>query len=138
MPAKASSEVEALHAFFERHPKVAVLTGAGCSTASGIPEYRDDDGNWKHREPMRYAQFVGDLSNRQRYWAQSFSGWRRISRATPNAAHRALSELEGRGRMTVLVTQNVDGLHQKAGSREVRIRFSTVKDSLKTSPFAEL
>lgn len=68
---------------------------------------------------MRYAQFVGDLSNRQRYWAQSFSGWARISQARPNSAHRALRALERLGRVACLVTQNVDGLHQKAGTRGV-------------------
>ncbi len=105
--------------FFLRHPRVTVLTGAGCSTASGIPDYRGDDGRWKHKEPMRYAQFVGQLRNRQRYWAQSFSGWQRFSRAKPNFAHDAIAELERRGRITCLVTQNVDTLHQRAGSRRV-------------------
>ena len=143
MSAASPSEADALATFFEHHRKVTVLTGAGCSTASGIPEYRDDDGNWKHREPMRYAQFVGDLANRQRYWAQSFSGWRRISRATPNAAHSALSKLEDDGRVGALVTQNVDGLHQKAGSREVidlhgvlhRVRCLGCGDSLPRDGF---
>jgi NAD-dependent SIR2 family protein deacetylase len=102
-----------------QYPRTAILTGAGCSTASGIPDYRDDQGNWKHKEPMRYAQFVRELGNRQRYWAQSYSGWKRFSRAKPNAAHRALSALERMGHVSCLVTQNVDGLHQRAGSRQV-------------------
>jgi NAD-dependent SIR2 family protein deacetylase len=102
-----------------QHPRTTILTGAGCSTASGIPDYRDDHGNWKHKEPMRYAQFVRELGNRQRYWAQSFSGWKRFSRAEPNAAHRSLSALERMGHVSCLVTQNVDGLHQRAGSRQV-------------------
>ncbi|MEM7436108.1 MAG: NAD-dependent protein deacetylase [Myxococcota bacterium] len=105
--------------FLLRHPRLTVLTGAGCSTSSGIPDYRGEDGKWKHKEPMRYAQFTGDLRNRQRYWAQSFSGWRRISRAEPNPAHFAIAELERRGHLACLITQNVDTLHQRAGSRQV-------------------
>ncbi len=116
---RARESAQRLADFIAQHPRTTILTGAGCSTASGIPDYRDDDGKWKHREPMRYAQFVRELGNRQRYWAQSFSGWQRISRATPNAAHRALSALENRGHVSCLVTQNVDGLHQRAGSRQV-------------------
>lgn len=112
-------EVAAFVDFVERHPRLTVLTGAGCSTASGIPDYRDDDGQWKHREPMRYAQFVREVRNQQRYWAQSFSGWKRISAAAPNAGHAALARLEAQGRIDTLVTQNVDMLHQRAGSRRV-------------------
>lgn len=118
-PDPAGVEATKLAAFLARHSRVTVLTGAGCSTASGIPDYRDDAGRWKHREPMRYAQFVGSLANRKRYWARSFSGWRRISSAAPNEAHRAISGLEQGGYVIRLVTQNVDGLHQRAGSRNV-------------------
>jgi NAD-dependent SIR2 family protein deacetylase len=116
---RAPDSAHRLAELIAQHPRMTILTGAGCSTASGIPDYRDDDGRWKHREPMRYAQFVRELGNRQRYWAQSFSGWQRISRAKPNAAHRALSAMENRGHVSCLVTQNVDGLHQRAGSRQV-------------------
>jgi NAD-dependent SIR2 family protein deacetylase len=96
-----------------------VLTGAGCSTDSGIPEYRDDDGNWKHRQPMQFAEFVNDESKRRRYWAQSFSGWQRIAGAKPNAAHRAIAQLEQAGYVSCVITQNVDNLHRQAGSRNV-------------------
>ncbi len=96
-----------------------VLTGAGCSTESGIPDYRDADGEWKHRRPMQYREFVGSAAARQRYWARSFVGWQRIATAKPNAAHRALADLEAGGRTTCLVTQNVDRLHHKAGSRRL-------------------
>jgi NAD-dependent SIR2 family protein deacetylase len=108
-----------LHEFIERHPKLFVLTGAGCSTDSGIPDYRDENGDWKRARPVMYQAFVSDLSTRRRYWARSLIGWRRFGRARPNDAHRALARLEERGRLQVLVTQNVDGLHQSAGSSEV-------------------
>ncbi len=105
--------------FMRAHSRVAVLTGAGCSTDSGIPEYRDDDGNWKHRQPMQFAQFVNDETMRRRYWAQSLAGWERISNAKPNAAHHALAELEHAGYVSSVITQNVDNLHRAAGSRSV-------------------
>ena len=105
--------------FVLRHRKVVVLTGAGCSTESGIPDYRDEQGRWKHKKPMPYAAFVNHPANRRRYWAQSFSGWRRVAAAMPNRAHHALARLERRGFVSWIVTQNVDGLHQRAGSRHV-------------------
>jgi NAD-dependent SIR2 family protein deacetylase len=101
------------------HPRVFVLTGAGCSTASGIPDYRDRDGAWKRKPPVTYQAFVREPATRARYWARSHAGWPMVARATPNAAHRALAALESRGDMVKLVTQNVDGLHQRAGSRDV-------------------
>jgi NAD-dependent SIR2 family protein deacetylase len=105
--------------FVLRHPRLLVLTGAGCSTASGIPDYRDADGRPKHRRPILYADFVRSPSARRRYWARSLRGWPRVAHARPNHAHRALMRLEARGRVGLLVTQNVDGLHQKAGSLRV-------------------
>ena len=108
-----------LSRFIASHRGLTVLSGAGCSTESGIPDYRDDDGNWKHRQPMRYAAFVGDVANRRRYWAQSYSGWQRVATAKPNPAHLALTRLERGGYVSSVVTQNVDQLHQQAGSRNV-------------------
>ena len=105
--------------FINQHGRIFVLTGAGVSTASGIPDYRDDSGNWKHQKPIEYREFVEQHEARQRYWARSFIGWQRFSRAAPNPAHRALARLEQMGRLARTVTQNVDGLHQRAGSREV-------------------
>jgi NAD-dependent SIR2 family protein deacetylase len=98
---------------------VMVLTGAGVSTDSGIPAYRDEEGRWKQSAPMQFRDFIGPELQRQRYWARSMVGWQRMARAEPNAAHRALAELERRGRLALLVTQNVDGLHSAAGSQNV-------------------
>ncbi|MEO8223521.1 MAG: NAD-dependent protein deacetylase [Gammaproteobacteria bacterium] len=98
---------------------IAVLTGAGCSTGSGIPDYRDAAGSWKHAQPVLFPDFVGRADVRHRYWARSALGWPRFAAARPNAAHHALAELERRGRLGAVITQNVDGLHQKAGSRRV-------------------
>ena len=108
-----------LDQFLARHRRLFVLTGAGISTASGIPDYRDRDGAWKYRKPMEYRDFIATHAARQRYWARSFIGWRRFGEARPNAAHRALAELERLGRLSATVTQNVDGLQQRAGSRDV-------------------
>ncbi|TDU32685.1 NAD-dependent SIR2 family protein deacetylase [Panacagrimonas perspica] len=111
--------VTALQDFLERHPRLFVLTGAGCSTGSGIPDYRDDAGEWKRKPPVRHQEFVGDGKVRARYWARSMVGWTHMRNAQPNAAHRALAAIERQGRLQTLLTQNVDGLHQKAGSRAV-------------------
>jgi NAD-dependent SIR2 family protein deacetylase len=108
-----------LRDFFDRHPRLFVLTGAGCSTGSGIPDYRDADGGWKRGRPVLLADFLSQEHARKRYWARSFIGWQRMSVAQPNAAHRSLARLERDGRIELLVTQNVDGLHQAAGSRGV-------------------
>src|SRR5262245_40111043 len=108
-----------LRDFLDRHGRLFVLTGAGCSAPSGIPDYRDAAGAWKHRRPMTFAEFTGSVAARRRYWAGSLRGWPRVRDARPNAAHRALAQLESRGRVVRLVTQNVDGLHQRAGSRRV-------------------
>jgi NAD-dependent SIR2 family protein deacetylase len=98
---------------------VFVLSGAGVSTASGIPDYRDADGAWKGPQPVQYRDFVGSEATRQRYWARSMVGFRLLTNAEPNLGHRALSRLEERGMLSLLVTQNVDGLHRRAGSKSV-------------------
>jgi NAD-dependent SIR2 family protein deacetylase len=108
-----------LQQFVEAHPRLFVLTGAGCSTDSGIPDYRDRDGQWKRQPPVTYAAFMHEPATRQRYWARSMVGWRRFGNALPNATHQALATLERRGRIELLVTQNVDRLHQRAGSERV-------------------
>ena len=117
--APMSSFGEALAHFLDRAKRVVALTGAGVSTASGIPEYRDREGRWKHAQPVQFADFKGNHLTRRRYWARSFAGWRRMSSAAPNGAHNALVELEAQGYIDTLVTQNVDGLHTVAGNRDV-------------------
>jgi NAD-dependent SIR2 family protein deacetylase len=114
-----SSSAEQLADFIATHPRLFVLTGAGCSTASGIPDYRDLEGGWKRRPPVTLQAFTGDAMTRRRYWARSLVGWRRFGRAMPNGTHASLASLEADGRVEVLLTQNVDGLHQAAGSRNV-------------------
>jgi NAD-dependent SIR2 family protein deacetylase len=109
----------ALEDFITQHRRLFVLTGAGVSTNSGIPDYRDSHGNWKRTPPITYQSFMGAEANRQRYWARSLIGWRRFGRAQPNDAHRALANLEARGGCEMLLTQNVDRLHQGAGHRDV-------------------
>lgn len=96
---------------------VFVLTGAGISTDSGIPGYRDERGAWKVRAPVQYRDFVGSEAVRRRYWARSMIGYPRMTAALPNAGHHALADLEARGALSLLVTQNVDGLHRRAGTR---------------------
>jgi NAD-dependent SIR2 family protein deacetylase len=99
--------------------EVVVLSGAGVSTDSGIPAYRDEEGRWKQSPPMQLREFTGSQLAQKRYWARSMVGWQRMARAEPNPAHHALAELERRGKLRLLITQNVDGLHSAAGSQRV-------------------
>ena len=101
-----------------RGGNVTVLTGAGLSTESGIPDYRGPDGK-RRVVPMTYGEFVASPLNRQRYWARSFVGWRRLAGAGPNDGHRAVADLQRLGLVRAIITQNVDGLHQLAGARDV-------------------
>jgi NAD-dependent SIR2 family protein deacetylase len=98
---------------------VVVLSGAGLSTESGIPDYRGPTGLARRAEPMTYQAFTGAAAARQRYWARSHLGWRHIARAAPNRGHEAVAELERRGLLSAIITQNVDGLHQAAGAQDV-------------------
>jgi NAD-dependent SIR2 family protein deacetylase len=98
---------------------VLILSGAGLSTESGIPDYRGPTGLARRATPMTYDTFVGSADARRRYWARSYLGWRHIARAAPNAGHRAVAELSRRGLLTGIITQNVDGLHQAAGASGV-------------------
>jgi len=119
MPYPVPMEDDLLREFIQQHSRLFVLTGAGCSTDSGIPDYRDADGEWKRAQPVQFRSFMEEPLTRKRYWARSLVGWRRFGRARPNDAHRALAALEHRGRVGLLVTQNVDRLHQAAGSAAV-------------------
>ena len=113
------TEYTTLQDFIDRHQRLFILTGAGCSTRSGIPDYRDALGRWKRAQPVTYQAFMGEEKTRQRYWARSLIGWRLIRQAEPNNAHRALARLEAIGGIQLLITQNVDRLHQAAGSARV-------------------
>ena len=112
----AAGEGALLADWLARYRRVFVLTGAGCSTGSGIPDYRDESGQWKRPAPVTWQAFTGDRTVYRRYWARSHVGWPKFGRAEPSAAHHALAALGHHGQLHALVTQNVDGLHQRAGS----------------------
>ncbi len=118
-PALAASAAERLHDWLDTHARIFVLTGAGISTGSGIPDYRDASGAWKRAAPVTWQAFTADPAVYRRYWARSHVGWPAFSAARPNVAHHALARLDVQGRLSMLLTQNVDGLHQAAGSRHV-------------------
>jgi NAD-dependent SIR2 family protein deacetylase len=99
--------------------RIVALTGAGCSTESGIPDYRGPTTPPRTRPPIQHREFVDRVEMRRRYWARSTLGWSRFSSARPNAGHAALAELEHRGVLAGVITQNVDSLHGKAGSQAV-------------------
>ncbi|MCC6070867.1 NAD-dependent protein deacetylase [Massilia sp. GCM10020059] len=111
--------VQRLAQFLTRHSRVLVLTGAGISTGSGIPDYRDKDGSRRGPTPVQGPDFRRFEATRRRYWARSMVGYPTLARAEPNAGHRALADLAAQGAVGSLMTQNVDGLHQRAGSSDV-------------------
>lgn len=108
-----------LQDFVDRSKRLVVLTGAGCSTDSGIPDYRSPGGAWTRHKPISYGSFVRSAEVRRFYWARSYRGWPRFAAAKPNRAHTAIAGLEKSGKVHQLITQNVDDLHQEAGSRAV-------------------
>lgn len=108
-----------LQTFIEKHPRLVILTGAGISTDSGIPDYRDHNAQWKRKQPVQHNDFMSSLATRQRFWARSLAGWPMMRDAQPNASHNKLTELEKAGHISLLITQNVDGLHQEAGQKNI-------------------
>ncbi|WP_084100729.1 Sir2 family NAD-dependent protein deacetylase [Knoellia flava] len=113
-----TATVAEVAALLRAHGPALVLTGAGMSTESGIPDYRGPDGN-RRVTPMSHQEFTATSEARQRYWARSFIGWQRFTAAEPNAGHLAVTDLQAAGVFGPVITQNVDGLHQEAGTREV-------------------
>jgi NAD-dependent SIR2 family protein deacetylase len=113
------AEIQLLQTFIADHPALVILTGAGISAPSGIPTYRDRHGQWRHSAPITHQEFIADRLKRQRYWARSLRGWPVVRDARPNVAHLALARLERLGFIRLLITQNVDRLHQRAGSQRV-------------------
>lgn len=114
-----SAESRALADFVRANPRLLVLSGAGISASAGIPTYRDAQGQWLGARPITHREFLTDPTRRQRYWARSALGWPAVAQARPGPAHLALARLEAAGRIGLLVTQNVDRLHQRAGSARV-------------------
>ena len=110
---------ERLVNFLRERPRITVLSGAGISASSGIPTYRDESGRWLRSEPIQHQAFVSSEASRQRYWGRSMVGWPAVQAARPNAAHRALARMEALGTVNTVITQNVDRLHQRAGSHDV-------------------
>jgi NAD-dependent SIR2 family protein deacetylase len=102
--------------FLRCQRRTLILSGAGLSTASGIPDYRDRDGVRRGKAPIQGPEFRKSSAVQRRYWARSMVGWPTLAQAAPNPGHRAIAALEGAGRIGAVLTQNVDGLHQQAGS----------------------
>jgi NAD-dependent SIR2 family protein deacetylase len=112
-------DIDKLARFLRRHRNVLALTGAGMSTASGIPDYRDKDGVRRGRAPVQGPEFRRSDAVRRRYWARSMVGYPTLAQAAPNHGHHALAALEQGGALGAVITQNVDGLHQRAGSQKL-------------------
>ena len=117
--APLSPALHALISTLKNKQNIWILTGAGISAPSGIPTYRDDKGEWKSANPIQHNEFIKHKAYRQRYWARSMVGWKLTGRAKPNATHNAITALQENGRVSQIVTQNVDGLHRVAGSKQV-------------------
>lgn len=119
LSANYSTELTQLINVLKNKHKIWILTGAGISLASGIPTYRDDKGQWKSANPIQHNEFIQYESYRQRYWARSMVGWKLSGRALPNAAHHAITAMQQTGKVSQIVTQNVDNLHTVAKANNV-------------------
>jgi len=118
LDSQTSNHLDALYQLMAGK-QFAVLTGAGISTPSGIPDYRDNEGVRRGRQPMMFQEFLSAPESRRRYWARAMLGWPRVQRARPNTAHEALAMLQTMERIAGVITQNVDTLHDQAGSHDV-------------------
>src|SRR5688572_7700788 len=118
---RSASDIDLVASHLARASKVLVFTGAGISTGSGIPDFRGPQGVWKKRQPVMFEDFLRSEESRVEHWDYKLEGYRAFRDARPNAAHHALVELERMGRLDLLVTQNIDGLHQDAGTSRERI-----------------
>ena len=121
LPASAPRRADTLDSLLSlvRGRRLVALSGAGCSTDSGIPDYRGPSGTLRKRQPIQHQDFLRSEAVRRRYWTRSAVGWPVIAAARPSAAHQALVTLERAGHLTGLITQNVDGLHGAAGSQQL-------------------
>jgi NAD-dependent deacetylase len=111
----------ALVGYLRTATRILVFTGAGVSTASGIPDFRGPDGIWKQRRPVLYEEFLASEASRIEYWEYKLDTWAAHSRARPNAVHHAIAQLELAGKVVAVVTQNIDGLHRRAGTSPQRL-----------------
>lgn len=116
-----STGLEALVACWREAEHVAVLTGAGLSTASGIPDFRSPGGRWESYQPVTIQEFLAEEHHREAYWRYKGETWEVIQAAVPNGAHRALADLAAAGRIDLVVTQNVDGLHERSGLAQAQL-----------------
>jgi NAD-dependent deacetylase len=108
--------LQTLIEYLRRGQRVLVFTGAGISTGSGIPDFRGPQGVWKRRKPIYYDEFMGSAAAREEHWEYKLEGWAAFRDAEPNATHLAIADLERAGKLVAVVTQNIDGLHRKAGT----------------------
>ena len=111
--------VEEITQFIAQSDRIVGFTGAGISTESGIPDFRSPNGVWANNRIVEYQEFVSSRAGRIEYWRQKVAMWPEMRDARPNAGHRAFAELERRGKLLAMITQNIDGLHQRAGSANV-------------------
>lgn len=115
-----TEEIAKLRDYIGSRRNLVAITGAGLSTESGLPDYRSPNGSYsKGHRPVTIQEFGASEKARQRFWARSFEGWMKFSNASPNRGHFALQLLQSKEKLSTIITQNVDGLHQKAGSHRV-------------------